>query len=257
MRSGASRAVVSVGVGVLVELPINAGLGCRVITYVVPRLSGGVCALLIAPTLLGPLLHAEPAKLGTVVSRIERRYNSLATLRIRFQQTMRFVARPPLTEEGTLYLLRPSKMRWDYTRPEGKLLVGDGEMLHMYNPRANQVRQVKPSETGDLRAPLSFLLGRLRLRRQFDNLRLSDAGDQAVLIADGRSGKEAYTHVEFRYDPEDYRLLGLKVFGQDESVTVFRFEDEQVNTALDPALFVFQPPEGADFIDGPRGKGDR
>ncbi len=221
------------------------------------HLNGGVCALLIAPTLIGPALHAEPAELGTVVSSIERRYNSLATLKIRFQQIMQFVARPPLTEEGTLYLLRPSKMRWDYTRPQGKLLIGDGAMLHMYNPRANQVRQVKPSETGDLRAPLSFLLGRLRLRRQFSNLRLSDAGDQTLLIADGRSGKEAYTRVEFRYDPEDYRLLGLKVFGQDESVTIFRFEDEQVNSKLDPALFVFQPPAGADLIDGPWGKGDR
>ena len=206
---------------------------------------------------MGPLLHAEAAKLGAVVSRIERRYNSLATLKIRFRQTMQFVARPPLTEEGMLSLLRPQKMRWDYTRPAGKLLVGDGEVLHMYNPRANQVRRIKPSETGDLRAPLSFLLGRLRLRRQFSNLRLSEADGRALLIADGRSGKEAYTQVEFHYDPGDYRLLGLKVFGQDESVTVFLFEDEQVNATLDPALFVFEPPEGADIIDGPLRKGDR
>ena len=223
----------------------------------VVRLSGGACALLIAATWIGPLLHAEAAKLGAVVSRIERRYNSLATLKIRFRQTMQFVARPPLTEEGMLSLLRPQKMRWDYTRPAGKLLVGDGEVLHMYNPRANQVRRIKPSETGDLRAPLSFLLGRLRLRRQFSNLRLSEADGQALLIADGRSGKEAYTHVEFHYDPGDYRLVGLKVFGQDESVTVFLFEDEQVNATLDPALFVFEPPEGADLIDGPLRKGDR
>jgi len=213
--------------------------------------------LLMVLAVFEPEAHAEPAKLGEVISRIERRYNSLATLKIRFQQIMQFVARPPLTEEGTLYLLRPSKMRWDYTRPQGKLLVGDGDMLHMYNPRANQVRQVKPSETGDLRAPLSFLLGRLRLRRQFSHPRLSVADGQALLIADGRSGKEAYTRVEFRYDPEDYRLLGLRVLGQDESVTVFRFEDEQVNSVLDPALFVFQPPAGADLLDGPWGQGDR
>ena len=116
---------------------------------------------------------------------------------------------------------------------------------------------MKPSETGDLRAPLSFLLGRLRLRRQFSHPRLSVADGQALLIADGRSGKEAYTRVEFRYDPEDYRLLGLRVLGQDESVTVFRFEDEQVNSVLDPALFVFQPPAGADLLDGPWGQGDR
>ncbi len=246
----------SAGGVILGEVIINAARSRRVITYVTLRLGGGTCALLIAPIFLGPALHAEPTKLATVVSRLERRYNSLATLTIRFQQIMRFVARPPLTEEGMLYLLRPQKMRWEYTRPEGKLLVGDGEVLHMYNPRTNQVRQVKPSETGDLRAPLSFLLGRLRLRRQFSKLRLSDIDGQALLIADGRSGKEAYSRVEFSYDPEDYRLLGLKVFGQDESITVFRFDDEKINSKLDPALFVFQPPAGADLIGGALGQGD-
>lgn len=168
---------------------------------------------------------------------------------------MQFVGRPPLEESGILYLRRPSKMRWQYEVPEGKLLVGDGEVLHMYSPRSNQVRRVKLEETGDLRAPLSFLLGRLKLRRQFRNLRLAVQDGRHMLIGEGRTGKEAYTQVEFTYDPDDYRLVHIKVYGQDETITTFRFEDEKVNEFLALSLFRFEPPAGADVIDQlPRGE---
>ena len=87
---------------------------------------------------------------------------------------------------------RPMKMSWEYTKPPGKLLVGDGEVLHMYNPQTNQVRLLKVRETGDLRAPLAFLLGRLRFRKLFRNLRLERGDGKSILVGEGRSGSEAY-----------------------------------------------------------------
>ena len=215
-----------------------------------------ICALAALLGLLGSTLAAEPS-VGDVASRIERRYNGLATLTIGFEQRIEFGSRPPLQEQGTLYLLRPSKMRWDYAKPKGKLLVGDGEVMQMYSPRTNQVRRIRFGATADLRAPLSFLLGRLRLRRQFRNLRLEKRQDSAVLIVDGRTGKEAYGQVEFTYDPSDYRLLRIKVHGQDQSITTFEFRDEKVNVPLAAALFQFEAPAGADVLDESFAGGDR
>jgi outer membrane lipoprotein-sorting protein len=94
--------------------------------------------------------------------------------------------------------------------------VGDGDLLYYYNPLSNQVRQLRPSQTGDLRVPLSFLLGRLHFRT---------------------------------YDPADFELTHLKVDGQDESVTTFTFSDETVNPNLEEALFHFQAPPGAEVVD--------
>ena len=216
-----------------------------------------ICALAV---LLGPWAPggvAESPGVGKVASSIERRYNGLATLTLGFEQRIEFGARPPIREVGTLYLLRPSKMRWDYAQPEGKLLVGDGEVMQMYSPRTNQVRRIKFGATADLRAPLSFLLGRLRLRRQFRNLRLEKQQDRSVLLADGRSGKEAYRQVEFTYDPSDYRLLRIKVHGQDQSITTFEFRDEKVNDPLAAALFQFEAPAGADVLDESFSRGGR
>ena len=182
------------------------------------------------------------------VAGIELRYNRLATMRSEFEQSMEYAGRRRMVESGTLYLRRPGKMRWDYDRPKGKIAIGDGEMFRMYNPNTNQVRQVKLDETADLRAPLSFLLGRMRLKRQFRNLRIQAQDGESVLVAEGRTGKEYYSRVEFAYDPSDFHLRRIKVYGRDDSINVFRFKNEVLNPTLDLDLFEFRAPEGADIL---------
>ena len=212
------------------------------------RISREGCRALAAVLVLTVPAGAQQQLRG-VLSRIERRYNSLATLVLRFEHTWSYASRPRRHEEGTLYLRRPLKMSWEYTNPPGKLLVGDGEVLHMYNPRTNQVRRLNVRETGDLRTPLAFLLGRLRFRKLFRNLRIEYKDEEAVLVGEGRSGSEAYRRVEFTYDPGDFRLLQLRVVGQDESINSFRFEGERINVPLDPGRFRFEPPPTAEVIN--------
>ena len=208
-------------------------------------------ALWPGQALIPPGARAAPSdapELGTVLSRIERHYNSLATLRVKFSQTELYEGRPPRVERGTLSLLRPQKMRWEYTQPTGKLLVGNGKLLHMYNPNTNQVRPFRMDQTGDLRVPLSFLLGRLRFRRQFRNLRLEDIDGHTTLVGEGRPGKDYYHRVEFRYDPDGFQLERLNIIGRDDTVTTFAFEDEVVNARMAPELFRFRPPPGAEVL---------
>ena len=196
------------------------------------------------------LLIASPCLAGDlddVVEGIEFRYNRLATLQTDFEQTMTYAGARRMTEKGRLLLRRPGKMRWDYEQPEGKLLVGDGELIRMFNPLTNQVRTVRVEETADMRAPLSFLLGRLRLQRQFKNLRLETLDGEEALVGEGSTGREAYTTVEFYYSPE-YQLRKIRVHGRDDSVTMFRFDNETLNETLDLELFNFQTPIGAEIL---------
>ena len=201
-------------------------------------LSLGVCI----PAIAGPL------SLGKVISGIQNRYNSLATLVVGFEQTIKFGSRPAIREAGILYLRRPSKMRWDYINPKGKLLIADGEVMQMYNPRTNQVRRLKFSATADFRAPLSFLLGRLRLKRQFRNLRLIVGQEYGILLADGLTGREVYRDLEFRYEPETYRLIRIKLSGQDQSITTFEFNHEKTNVSIGLEQFEFSVPAGAEVL---------
>jgi len=209
---------------------------------------GWACVLAAGLALSGPLGGADPS-LNQVLSSIELRYNKLATLRIDFEQTLSYFGRQPRVERGTLSLRRPQMMHWDYSTPEGKLLVGDGDLLHLYDPLTNQVRRVDLTRATDLRAPLAFLLGRLNFRRQFRNLGFEDIGGRRVLVGEGQPGRDPYGRVEFTYDPATYRIEHIRVVGQDEAVTTFAFRNETVNLPLDTSLFTFEAPPGAQMMD--------
>ena len=215
-----------------------------------------VCLVAAAFALQMPLWAQEKPNLGRVLSKIELHYNRLATMRLDFEQTVSLPGRRPRTERGTISLRRPQKMRWEYTEPEGKLLVGDGDWLHMYNPLTNQVRRIDLRRSADLRAPLAFLLGRLQFRRQFRNLRLEEIGGNTVLVGEGRPGQDPYGRVEFSFNAESYSLTHIKIMGTDETITTFDFRNEVVNPSLDLALFSFRNPPGADVLDEvPGGEG--
>ena len=206
----------------------------------------------VAPTLLaltlaaGATLHAQ--SLNRAVAGIEQHYNSLSGLRMQFEQSMEYAGRKRMAERGTLYLSRPGKMRWDYSSPAGKVAVSDGEIFRMYSPNSNQVRLVRLDEMTDLRAPLSFLLGRMRLRRMFKNLRIEEVDGQAVLSGEGRSGQDFYSRVEFDYDPGDFSIHGIRIFGRDESVNVYKFSGEQANPRMTADMFEFEAPPGAEVV---------
>lgn len=217
----------------------------RVTTYVTRFVVGSLLLLALPMS----SLEAQPTSVGDVSRAIELHYNRLATLSIDFEQTLSYGGSSRPAESGTVSLLRPNRMRWDYDDPKGKVLVGDGQRLFMFNPYTNQVRTVLLNESVDLRAPLSFLLGRLDFSRQFRDLRFEMIDGNRALVGEGRSGREAYSTVEFYFDPEqDYRLTHLRAHGHDESVTDFIFSNELTNPRLDEALFTFEAPAGAEIL---------
>jgi len=62
------------------------------------------------------------------------------------------------TESGTLLLLKPGRMKWDYSSPAGKLFLLDGRYAWFYSKGDPQVQRIPAKELDDLRSPLRFLL---------------------------------------------------------------------------------------------------
>lgn len=206
------------------------------------------CACLLVAVAAVSAVGARAQNVGAAIDGIERHYNSLSAARMEFEQSTEYSGRKTIPEAGTLYLQRPGKMRWDYTHPPGKLAISDGEIFRVYSPNSNQVRQVELEAMTDLRAPLSFLLGRMRLRRMFRNLRIEDIDGQRVLVGEGRSGQDFYSRVEFPFNPEDFSIAGVRIIGRDDSVHVYRFSGEQTNPTLAEDLFEFKAPSGAEVV---------
>lgn len=194
----------------------------------------------------GASFAAEP-QLNALLKDVENRYNRARTLEVVFYEAFTGPGQPRRTETGRLALRKPGRMRWDYTKPAGKLFVSDGKWMWLYTASNNRVERMKLKETDDMRAPLAFLLGRLNFDREFRNIQARAEEGGTLITAQPATANLPYTDVEFLVDGQR-RIRRVKVTGYDRSVMEFRFDDEKLNPPLDDKLFRFSPPNGAEVI---------
>ena len=199
--------------------------------------------------LLAVSAFAGDAKLDGVLHQVEERYNRAKTLQVLFKEEYIPPGSARRTENGTLLLRKPGRMRWDYTQPKGKLFVSDGKNLWLYTPADNRATKMKLQESEDMRAPLAFLLGRLHFAQEFRNLEARPEASDLRVTAEPKTENLPYSKVEFVVTPES-RIREVRVTGFDQSILDFTFDGEKVNPPLDGKLFVFHPPPGAELEEG-------
>ncbi len=180
---------------------------------------------------------------------VEKRYNNSRTMQASFEQALRGQGRIGRSERGELYLQRPGKMRWNYTSPEGKLFLVDGKNVYYYNPVNRKAEKSPAKESGDMRTPLAFLMGRLDFQRDFQRFISRVEGDITHVVAVPKSDKAPYSEVEFDLT-RDAVIRTVTVKSQDGSVMSFRFSGEKLNPRLAEEVFQFTLPAGAEMVEG-------
>ncbi|MBU1347209.1 MAG: outer membrane lipoprotein carrier protein LolA [Alphaproteobacteria bacterium] len=104
-----------------------------------------------------------------------------------------------LRRQGRFYLQRPGKMRFEYTDPEGLLVVSDGNNVKRYDPRLDVFRQVPLGAT-----PLSTFLARnVRLDQgvQIDRVTRMQSGAFALTVRDGGRPNDGSVILAFAGSP--------------------------------------------------------
>jgi outer membrane lipoprotein carrier protein len=205
-------------------------------------------ALLVVPA------FAATVDLPRLLQNVEKRYNGATTLQVTFEETLSAAGRGRQTESGELFLRKPGRMRWEYSRPAGKLFLSDGKALYYYNPSSNRAEKMKLKEADDMRAPMAFLLGKLDFDKDFKNLRSAEHALGTLITADAKSEKLPYRQVEFVVS-SDGAIRELRVHGHDDSLLAFNFTNEKVNSPVPEKLFRFELPAGAAWVDS-SGEGD-
>jgi len=190
---------------------------------------------------------ADPA-LNTLLKGVETRYNKAKTLQVLFHEDYTPQGRPKRSESGTLQLRKPLRMRWEYDNPKGKIFIGDGKYLWLYNADENKAEKMKLQASDDMRAPLAFLLGKLNFEKEFRNVKATAEGADQRIFAEPKSDNLPYSNVEFVVSP-DYHIKMVKVIGFDRATIEFRFDQEKVDPPLDDKLFKFQLPKGAQLVE--------
>ena len=193
-------------------------------------------------------LRATAVPADDLIKQVQGRYNNARTLSVQFVENYSLLGhrRPP--ETGTLTLRKQGKMRWDYTRPAGKLFISDGKTVYLYNAADNRVEKVPLKDTEDMRAPLAFLLGRLEMKKEFRDFSVSEGEGGNWLKALPKTDRVPYKNIEMLI-ASDGSVRQLKITGRDESLLAYTFENEKVNPPVAESAFRFTIPPGAQVVD--------
>ena len=180
--------------------------------------------------------------------RVDRHYNQLRSLTAGFTESYEGLG-IKRAESGTLLLLKPGRMKWDYSSPAGKLFLLDGKYAWFYSSGDSQVQRIPARQLDDLRSPLRFLLGRTELEKELNSLTLAGApGGLFTLTGQPRGEEKRVARLTLTVTAEG-AITGIEVEETDGALTRFTFTGEADNAPVSPEAFHFKPPAGVTVVD--------
>ena len=193
-----------------------------------------------------PFLSAQDN--DAIVRKVDDHYNHLSSLRAHYTERYSGMG-IDRSEEGTLLLKKPGRMRWSYAVPVGKVFVLDGKFAWFYTPGDTQATRVPAKELDDLRSPLRFLLGHTQLRKELDNLAVAPNGS-GFQINGVPKGMEQRVKLLSIWVTATGVIERMRLEEVDGAVTEFAFSEILENVPLKDSDFVFVPPAGVTVVEG-------
>jgi outer membrane lipoprotein carrier protein len=183
-----------------------------------------------------------------LAQRVDRHYDQLHSLKAGFVESYAGLG-VQRTESGTLLLLKPGRMKWDYSSPAGKIFLLNGKYAWFYTKGDAQVQRIPAKELDDLRSPLRFLLGHTELEKEMDSLTLASAANGEFTLTGPPKGQEQrVTRLTLTVTAEGL-ITGIEVEETDGAITRFAFTGEQPNAPIPAGAFDFTAPMGVPVVD--------
>jgi outer membrane lipoprotein carrier protein len=180
--------------------------------------------------------------------RVDQHYNRLRSLKAGFTET--YVGLGMRRQEsGTILLLKPGRMRWDYASTPGKVFLIDGKYAWFYAPGDAQVQRIPAKQLDDLRSPLRFLLGHTQIEKELSHLTLKPAeSGEFTLSGQARGQENRIARVSITVTAAGV-ITAIDIEEVDGAITSFTFTNEAANAPIPPGAFHFSPPAGVPVID--------
>ena len=204
-------------------------------------------ALLAGPSLAFGQAQPQAQESDALINRVDQHYNRLTSLRARYSEHYAGMGLDR-TESGTLLLKKPSRMRWSYDEPAGKLFILDGKFAWFYNPGDAQAQRIPAKQLDDLRSPLRFLLGHTQLKKELTNLTVTRDTHGIHIAGIPRGMEQRMRRLTLDVTPAG-EIQHMKLEEIDGAITEFAFTQVVENVPTRETDFVFTPPEGVTIVD--------
>ena len=196
-----------------------------------------------------PVSAQTAPSLDEVVRGLEGAYGKMTDLKAEFSQTaFNKSLNQSIPAQGTVYLKKGGKLRWEYSDPTPQEIVSDGKTLWVYTPTLSQVN-VGPAPEALSGPAGSFLSGLGKLREHFNVRFLNpaeprDKDGNVALDLTPKQPLPTMTRLILAVDPKTWDARRAVIYDQFENTVTMQFSKISVNTGLADKLFTFVAPKG-------------
>jgi outer membrane lipoprotein carrier protein len=207
-----------------------------------------LCSQQPSPSVKDSAQDSAQVSAKLMAQRVDRHYNQLQSLKAAFTESYEGLG-IQRAESGTLFLMKPGRMKWDYSSPAGKLFLLDGKYAWFYARGDSQVQRIPAKELDDLRSPLRFLLGHTELEKEIDNLAVTNGPDGRFTLTGQPKGQEKRVQQLTLTVTADGTIAGIEIEEADGALTRFTFTNELPNAPIPAEELHFTPPPGVPIVD--------
>ncbi len=182
----------------------------------------------------------------SLLAAFDARSRTIKDFTAKFTQTYRSGALGrAIVESGTVKVKRPTRLLFEYLKPDRKLFVADGDNYYFYVPRDKQV--MVQNQRGDKRATARILAeGRLLDHFNCVGEEKDALGRKLILVP--KDEKDAnVTRIAVVLDAQ-LRLLALEIQDAEGSTSRMVFDGFRENVGLKDSEFRFDVPQGVEVI---------
>ncbi len=145
---------------------------------------------------------------------------------------------------------KPGKMRWEYTVPDKKVFVSDGNRVYLWVPADNQVTVSPAPHVDEATTAVLFLVGKGNLTRDFVVSFTEDAPSGTYgLRLQPRLPERDYDWLQLVVDRTSLQIRTLAAGDRQGGQSTFTFANFKENVRLSDKTFAFTIPRGADVIN--------
>ncbi len=201
-----------------------------------------VCAVVV----IFVVCFANATKAQPAVDRLERFFEEVRSLKAEFVQRV-FGEDGQLVQasSGRVQITRPGRFRWEYKKPDGQLILADGEKLWIYDPELEQAT-VKTIKTALGAAPIMLLTSERPLSDEFEIKPIERHDGLEWVKLNPKVQDTEFNRVSLGLDEGGIKRMILQdQFGQ---TTVIRLFKVRTNAEVSPDAFKFDPPVGTDVL---------
>ena len=180
-------------------------------------------------------------------AKLQRFLAGLTTLQAKFEQSvLNQEHTQAVRSQGTFYLQRPDKFRWDYSEPELQQIVADGRQIWLYDPELKQV-SVQSQESALQGSPAQLLISGDEVENSFEVIDIGRRKGMNWVELIPRDEESQFVRLLLAFVDNDLRRMEMAdKFGQ---VTRFQFYDIQHNPTFNSTFFQFVPPHQVDIYN--------